>query len=97
MAAKLKFDPELQSFAFSRPLPLGAAYPFDWGFIPSMLGEDGDPLDGMVVHDAALAPGTSSLPAGSSACSRSSRPKTVRSSATTASCSGPRKRRGRAI
>lgn len=56
-AAKLKFDTELQVFAFSRPLPLGVRFPFDWGFIPSTLGEDGDPLDGFLLHDTSLSPG----------------------------------------
>jgi len=56
-AAKLSYDPDLKAFAYSHPLPAGISYPFDWGFIPSTQGEDGDPLDGMIIHQAASSPG----------------------------------------
>jgi inorganic pyrophosphatase len=55
--AKFKYDPELKVFAFSRTLVLGLTYPYDWGFIPSTRGEDGDPIDAMILHEAATAPG----------------------------------------
>jgi inorganic pyrophosphatase len=55
--AKLAFEPQTQMFGYVRPLPVGMMYPYDWGFIPSTLGEDGDPLDGLVIHQAATAPG----------------------------------------
>src|SRR4051795_4829865 len=56
-AAKLEFDPNLQVFTLSKPLILGLTYPYDWGFVPSTRGEDGDPLDVLVIHDTATAPG----------------------------------------
>jgi len=56
-AAKLEYDPEPQAFTLSKSLILGLTYPYDWGFIPSTQGEDGDPLDVLVLHDAATAPG----------------------------------------
>ena len=54
---KLKHDPELDVFTISRPLPLGLAYPCDWGFVPSTKGPDGDPIDAAVYWDTATFPG----------------------------------------
>ncbi|PWT75682.1 MAG: inorganic pyrophosphatase [Proteobacteria bacterium] len=56
-AAKLAYDPDLQVFTLSKALILGLTYPYDWGFIPSTRGDDGDPIDALVLHDAATAPG----------------------------------------
>lgn len=48
---KYKFDTKSGIFKLSGILPLGAVFPFDFGFIPSTLGEDGDPLDVLVLMD----------------------------------------------
>jgi inorganic pyrophosphatase len=48
---KFKFDNELGLFKLDKILPLGAFFPFDYGFIPSTQGADGDPLDVLVVMD----------------------------------------------
>ena len=54
---KLKYEPSLRAMSISRPLSLGLAFPFDWGFIPSTQGADGDPLDAIVLWDVATYPG----------------------------------------
>ena len=56
-ANKLKFRPELGVFELHKVLPLGCAFPFDFGFVPGTLGEDGDPLDVLVVMDEPTSPG----------------------------------------
>jgi inorganic pyrophosphatase len=55
--AKFAYDPKLDSFSFSKSLLTGLTYPHDWGFVPSTKADDDDPLDIMVVHDAATFPG----------------------------------------
>jgi len=54
---KLKYAPKLQAFTPARALPLGLAYPFDWGFIPGTRAADGDPVDALALHDTATYPG----------------------------------------
>ena len=51
---KYKFDSELGVFKLSRILPLGLAFPFDFGSIPGTRAEDGDALDVLVLTEAPL-------------------------------------------
>ncbi len=51
---KYGFDEKLGVFRFKAVLPEGNSFPYDFGFIPSTLGSDGDPLDVLVMLDAPL-------------------------------------------
>lgn len=55
--AKLKFEPKLGAFVFSRSLKPGLFYPYDWGFVPSTVAPDGDPLDAMILYPVIGHPG----------------------------------------
>jgi inorganic pyrophosphatase len=48
---KFDYDPESNLFKLGGLLPEGMMFPFDFGFIPSTVGGDGDPLDVMVLMD----------------------------------------------
>jgi len=49
---KFDYDPESSLFMLGGLLPEGMMFPFDFGFVPSTRGEDGDPLDILVLMDA---------------------------------------------
>src|SRR5438046_1358572 len=49
---KFHYDPDSNLFELGGLLPEGMMFPFDFGFIPSTRGEDGDPLDILVLLDA---------------------------------------------
>ena len=54
---KYDYDPECDCLELATVLPEGMSFPYDFGFIPSTLGDDGDPLDVLVLMDAAVVPG----------------------------------------
>lgn len=54
---KFAFDEDSWLFELRKILPSGTAFPLDFGFIPGTRGEDGDPLDCLVVTEQATYPG----------------------------------------
>src|SRR5450755_4370882 len=54
---KYEYDKELHVFRLDRNLYSPVHYPGDYGFIPSTLGDDGDPLDVLVLVDTPSFPG----------------------------------------
>lgn len=54
---KYEFDKDLQAMALDRVLSSSVQYPYDYGFVPNTLADDGDPLDGMVIMDQPTFPG----------------------------------------
>ena len=56
-AVKLKYESSFEAMSISRPLSLGLVFPFDWGFVPSTRGADGDPVDAIVLWDVSTYPG----------------------------------------
>jgi inorganic pyrophosphatase len=48
---KYKYDEELSIFKLGGVLPMGAVFPFDFGSVPGTLGEDGDPVDVLLLMD----------------------------------------------
>lgn len=49
MPVKYEFDKEHQTIAVDRFLPTAMFYPINYGFVPSTLGGDGDPVDALVL------------------------------------------------
>lgn len=48
---KYDYDPKSRLFKLRKILPQGMCFPFDFGFIPDTKGEDGDPLDVIVISE----------------------------------------------
>jgi inorganic pyrophosphatase len=48
---KFEYDQKLGIFKLGGALPLGAVFPFDFGYIPSTRSGDGDPLDILILMD----------------------------------------------
>jgi inorganic pyrophosphatase len=54
---KLKYQPNFEAFTWSRALPFGLAYPYDYGFFPRTISGDEDAIDAMVLADVPSYPG----------------------------------------
>jgi inorganic pyrophosphatase len=54
---KYRFDPETGLFKLGAFLPAGMWFPYDFGFVPQTLAEDGDPLDVLILMDDPSFPG----------------------------------------
>jgi len=54
---KYAWDKRVRMYRAKKMLAHGLAFPFDFGFIPDTLGEDGDALDVMVVAEFGTYPG----------------------------------------
>jgi inorganic pyrophosphatase len=48
---KYAYDVKEHVFELKKVLPAGMAFPYDFGFVPSTQGGDGDPLDVLVLMD----------------------------------------------
>ncbi|HEX5155244.1 MAG TPA: inorganic diphosphatase [Parafilimonas sp.] len=56
-AEKYDYDPKNKWFKLSKIMPSGMVFPFDFGFIPDTEGEDGDPLDIIIISELKSFPG----------------------------------------
>jgi inorganic pyrophosphatase len=48
---KYDYDDTCGAFRLAEVMPKGSYFPYDFGFIPSTVGDDGDPLDVLVFMD----------------------------------------------
>lgn len=48
---KYEYVPKLGTYKLSRVLPDGMDFPYDFGFVPSTIGDDGDPIDVLLLMD----------------------------------------------
>ncbi|PTR00082.1 inorganic pyrophosphatase [Mucilaginibacter yixingensis] len=54
---KFDYDEKENRFRLNKILPAGLVFPFDFGMIPHTRGEDGDPLDIIVLDEHGTFPG----------------------------------------
>ncbi len=54
---KYTYEEKSDIVKLKKALPAGMVFPFDFGFIPSTIAEDGDPMDILVLTDAPTFPG----------------------------------------
>ena len=55
--AKFTMNPKTGWMEINKLLPAGLAFPFDFGYIPGTVGEDGDPLDVLIISELQTFPG----------------------------------------
>ncbi|MFX9665122.1 inorganic diphosphatase, partial [Acinetobacter baumannii] len=53
---KYDYDPRLGRLFVKKRLPAGLVFPFDFGYIPGTMGEDGDPLDVVMISEMQVFP-----------------------------------------
>jgi inorganic pyrophosphatase len=56
-AEKFDYDLKYKTFKLHKIMPSGMVFPYDFGFIPDTKGEDGDPLDVLVLSEFKTFPG----------------------------------------
>jgi inorganic pyrophosphatase len=54
---KYAFNAKTGLFELRSTIPEGLQWPYDYGFVPGTLGQDGDPLDVLFLHDEPTFPG----------------------------------------
>ena len=54
---KYSFDDVQKIFVLKAALPAGMVFPYDFGFLPRTLADDGDPIDVLVLMDEPAFPG----------------------------------------
>ena len=54
---KYDLDAKEKVFRLKKVLPAGMTFPYDFGFVPRTLAEDGDPVDALVLMDEPAFPG----------------------------------------
>ena len=54
---KYDYIPHTPFFKLRKILPSGMVFPYDFGFLPNTLGDDGDPLDVIVISEFNSFPG----------------------------------------
>src|SRR6202051_786735 len=54
---KYDFDSEEKVFRLKKVLPAGMTFPYDFGFVPRTLADDGDPVNVLVLMDEPAFPG----------------------------------------
>ncbi len=52
--SKFAYEADKGVFVLTKVMPVGSVFPYDFGFLPSTQGEDGNPLDVLILLDAPL-------------------------------------------